>query len=240
MTISHLPPLALTGTLPIKPFGEQFYGTISADGQQPNVAALACTPGGEVLALSLVGYDTSVSAALSRLYAGKGLSFQPDTETPWTGPRQLLRLASPYRQYTSALTGTRERHYVTLTRLADIGAGLLHPPTIPEDPKAEEGTEGQVPAPANKEPPAPRYVLGNGDETTPERLAFLGHLRALRVIHLPTWADTLWTAGLDQHLIVPQLALGIQCWRLEGDLQRWSALLTQGVRQGWLRPPEQR
>ena len=237
MTISHLPPLALTGTLPIKPFGEQFYGAISADGQQPNVAALACTAGGEVITLSLVGYDTSVAAALSRLYAGKGLGFQPNTDAPWTGPRQLLRLPAHYRQYTSALTGTRERHYVTLTRLADIGYGLLHPPSIPEGHKPEEGEEVIVPAPANKEPPAPRYVLGNGDEATPERSAFLGHMRALRVIHVPAWADALWTAGLDQHLIVPQLALGVKCWLLSGDLQRWSALLTQGVRQGWLKAP---
>lgn len=234
MTSSLPASAALTGTLPVRPFGGQFYGTLPADGQQPKVAALACTAGGEILALSLVGYDTSVTAALSRLYAGKGLGFQPGTETRWTGPHHLLRLPATYRQYAAALAGTRERHYVTLTRLADIGYGLLHPPTIPEDPKAEERGEGPVPVPAKKEPPAPRYVLGNEDEETPERSAFLGHLRALRVIHVPSWADVLWTAGLDQHLIVPQLALGLKCWLLSGDLARWSALLTQEVRQGRL------
>ena len=228
--------LPLMGTLPVRPFADQLYGTIDADGQQPKVAALACTTVGEVIALSLVGYDTSVAAALAKLHAGKGLRFCAGLEITWTGPRQLLRLPAPYRQLQAALAGTRERQYVSLSRLADIGFGLLHPPTIP-DPTTPEaaapGMAGTAPS-LPKDPPAPRYVLGNADEPTPERSAFLGHLRALRIIHLPHWADALWAAGLEQQLILSVPALGLRCWRLEGDLQRWSALLTAGVRQGWL------
>jgi hypothetical protein len=240
MAISSLSSISLTGTLPVRPFGDHLYGTIEADGQEPKVTALACTPGGEIIILSLVGYDTSVAAALARLHAGKGLLFCPNNEVAWEGPHQLLRLPAPYRQFSTALAGTRERHYVSLSRLADIGFGLLHPPTIPDTMQLEatnlpEGAGAAPPLP--KDPPAPRYVLGNADEATPERASFLGHLRALRVIHLSDWADALWAAGLEHHLIQPLPALGIRCWRLEGDLQRWSALLTDGVRHGWFRAP---
>lgn len=241
MAIASIATLPLTGILPVRPFGDQLFGTIDADGQQPKVASLACTPGGELIALSLVGYDTSVAAALARLHAGKGLLFCPGSDVAWDGPRHLLRLPTPYRQFSTALAGTRERHYVSLSRLVDIGFGLLHPPTIPDSAQPEAtSTQGML-APTSvlpKDPPAPRFVLGNANEATPERTAFLGHLRALRVIHLPDWADALWATGLEQRLIEPMPALGIHCWRLEGNLQRWSTLLTEGVRHGWLRPPQ--
>lgn len=239
MSISSRTFTPLTGTLSVRPFGDQLFGTIDADGQQPKVAALASTTGGEIIALSLVGYDTSVAAALSRLHSGKGLRFCPGSEITWTGPRQLLRLPSPYRQFRTALSGTRERHYLSLSRLADIGFGLVHPPSIPDPATPEAAAPGAMAsAPAlPKDPPAPRYVLGNADEATPERSAFLGHLRALRVIHLPHWAEALWAMGLEQHLILSVPALGVRCWRVEGDLQRWSILLTAGVKQGWLTVP---
>jgi len=63
------------GTLPIRPsHPTQFFGTIKADGQLPRVAALACHHQ-EVVAISLVGYDTSVSAALARLWQREQRAF---------------------------------------------------------------------------------------------------------------------------------------------------------------------
>lgn len=223
----------LTGTLPVTPFGDRLVGTLEADGQQPKVAALAATTGGQVIVLSLVGFDTSVSAALAKLHANKGLTFQPGADLAWAGASRLTRLDQPYHQLSTPLAGTRERHALTLSRLADIGFGLLHPPAIPDPTLLELAARAGRKAP-QADPAQPRYVLGNASEETPERQAFLGHLRALRVIHLPHWAERLWTAGLEAHLIAPQPALGVRCWRVEGDLQRWSALLSAGVRRGWL------
>ena len=77
-----------TGTLPIRPYHPtQFFGTIKADGQLPRVAALACHHQ-EVVAISLVGYDTSVSAALARLWQREQLAFEPDPSIDWHGPGQ--------------------------------------------------------------------------------------------------------------------------------------------------------
>lgn len=228
----------LSGTQPVQPFGDRLYGTLEADGQQPKVAALATTREGEVLVLSVVGFDTSLAAALAKLHAGKGLVFQPGTEVLWPGAAKLTRLSSHYKQSKpKLLPGTRERYAVTFSRLCDIGYGLLHPPTIPNPKLRELDAQQGLAQPAKPVPATPRYVLGNWHEETPERGAFLGHLRALRVIHLPDWADALWRAGLDQHLIEPLPALGCRCWRLEGDLERWSALLSSGVQQGWLTAP---
>ncbi len=229
----------LTGTQPVTPFGDRLYGELSADGQQPKVAALATTREGEVLLLSLVGFDTSIAAALAKLHAGKPLVFQPGAEVLWPGVAPLTRLSSPYKQSKPRLlVGTRERHAMTFSRLCDIGYGLLHPPSIPNPKKLRELAAQRGVSETTKPVPAtPRYVLGNWHESTPERGAFLGHLRALRVIHLPGWADALWRAGLEAHLIEPMPALGCRCWRLEGDLERWSALLTAGVQQGWLTAP---
>lgn len=228
----------LSGTQPVQPFGDRLYGTLEADGQQPKVAALATTREGEVLLLSLVGFDTSISAALAKLHAGKGLVFQPGAEVLWPGATRLTRLSSPYRQpKPKPLAGTRERHGVTFARLTDIGYGLLQPPTIPNPKLRELAAQRGLPETAKPTPAIPRYLLGNWHEETPERSAFLGHLRALRVIHLPDWADALWHHGLEAHLIEPLPALGVRCWRLEGDLERWSALLSAGVQQGWLLAP---
>lgn len=188
--------------------------------------------------LSVVGFDTSLAAALAKLHAGKGLVFQPGAEVLWPGTAKLARLSSPYKQSKpKLLVSTRERHAVTYSRLTDIGYGLLHPPSIPNPKLRELAAERGLPEAAKLVPATPRYVLSNWNEETPERSAFLGHLRALRVIHLPDWADVLWRAGLAQHLIEPLPALGCRCWQLEGDLERWSALLSEGVQQGWLTAP---
>jgi hypothetical protein len=97
----------------------------------------------------------------------------------------------------------------------------------------------------------PRYLLGNWDEPTPNARSFLGVLRGLRVIFInapqdatPTliaamhqWADALWREGLRRHLITAIPSLGIQAWRLTGDLAQWSDLISEGVHERWLDRP---
>jgi len=101
----------LTGTLPIRPYHPiQFYGTIKVDGQLPKVAALACEHQ-EVVAISLVGYDTSVSAALARLWQREQLAFEPDPSIDWHGPGHLGRRQENYKQFHSTLPGTKEVHF---------------------------------------------------------------------------------------------------------------------------------
>ena len=98
----------LTGTFPIRPYHPaQFFGTIKADGQLPKVAALACHHH-EAVAISLVGYDTSVSAALARLWQREQLVFEPDTAIDWHGPVQLGRRQENYKQFHVMLPGTKE------------------------------------------------------------------------------------------------------------------------------------
>jgi hypothetical protein len=95
----------------------------------------------------------------------------------------------------------------------------------------------------------PRYLFGNWSEATPHRRTFLGVLRGLRAVFINTppdgepalmaamhqWADALWVEGCKRELITPLPSIGIHCWRLSGDLARWSDLISEGVRERWLR-----
>lgn len=246
MTDSSATPV-LTGTLPLKPFGDQFYGVIEADGQEAKVAAVACTKEGAIILLSLVGYDISCSAAFATLFLmqeDKSLLFRPKPELGWQGPTRFPHCVGSARHFPAiVLPGTRERQHVALAEQANIHLGLLFPPELPEPEPPKETPPAQrierfAPT-AGKEPQTPpRYVLGNGHEDTPNREAFLGHLRALRVIHARAWADALWVHGLEQGLIAPRPALGVRCWLLSGHLQRWSTFLSQGLAEGWLSDPE--
>ena len=120
----------LTGTLPVRTFHpEGFFGTVQVDGQIARVAALACAEG-KLLLVSLVGYDTTVSAALAHLWQSKMALFTPKTGVAWAGPQMLLRRAASYKQFATRLAGTNEVHVVALTLDAHIGEGLLVPPPM--------------------------------------------------------------------------------------------------------------
>ena len=249
----------LDGTLPLRPFHpDGFVGSLQADGQQVRVAALACDAE-RVIALSLVGFDTSIGVVLSRLWSSTAVPFAPasDREEEWSGPEQLKRSGERYKQCLAHLEGTREVHALAMVRTAHLTEGILHPPDLPQIQKQSEGATtgqkqerepGQVPPPSSERPKqpvwVPRYVLGNWDESGPHRQSFLGHLYALRVLFLhrhnehpewpEQWAEALWQRGLAADLIVPLAASGMRAWRLSGDLLAWSALVGTGVREGWL------
>src|SRR5947208_12520128 len=83
MTISSLNGAStntqLSGTLPVRPFHpDGFIGSLQADGQQVRVAALACDDE-RVIALSLVGFDTSIGVVLARLWSSTTVPFAPAT-----------------------------------------------------------------------------------------------------------------------------------------------------------------
>ncbi len=237
----------LDGTLPLRPFHpDRFFGTVQVDGQHPRVAALACHEL-DVVAISLVGYDTSVSAALAKLWQREQLAFLLADGVEWHGPLRLQRLPIGYKQFATHLPGTREVHTIALPLSAHIAEGILHPPDLP---KPKEEAESP---PAARKAPSPiqvaevdrtRFVLGNWDEPTPHQRSFLGQLYAMRVMFLhrdhehPAWADSwtdeLWSRGLSRQLIHPLKALGMKAWLLSGDLTAWSQLIKDGVRSGWL------
>src|SRR5207247_11374302 len=153
----------MRGTLPIRPYHPtQFFGTIKADGQLPKVAALACHHH-EVVAISLVGYDTSVSAALARLWQREQLAFEPAPSIDWHGPEQLGRWLENYKQFHTTLPGTKEVHILALPLSANIAEGMLHPPDSPK-PKAEQASSS--PPVQQAQADLTRFVLGNWDEDT--------------------------------------------------------------------------
>lgn len=246
----------LDGSLPLRPFHpDGFVGTMQADGQQVRVAALACD-GDHLVALSLIGFDTSVGVVLSRLWSSTAVPFTPAStwQAEWQGPEQLKRGGERYKQCVARLEGTREVHALALVRTAHLTEGILHPPDLPEMQKPSDAPEQEQeqaasrfqPAAKQAKPPVwvPRYVLGNWDEFGPNRQSFLGHLYALRVLFLHRhaqhpewpvqWAEALWQRGLASELITPLPALGVRAWRISGDLLAWSALVGEGVRDGWL------
>ncbi len=218
----------LDGTLPVRPFHpDGFIGSLQADGQQVRVAALACDDE-RVIALSLVGFDTSIGVVLARLWSSTAVPFEPTTtlQAEWQGPRQLKRSSERYKQCVAHLEGTREVHALALLRTAHLTEGILHPPDLPEmgeqsSAKTVKQEQGTVPSSKQHKPPLwiPRYVLGNWDESGPHRQSFLGHLYALRMLFLhrhtdhpewpDVWAEALWERGLDSELITPITSLGM-------------------------------
>src|SRR5260221_9655996 len=106
----------LDGTLPLRPFHpDGFVGALQADGQQVRVAALACDEE-RVVALSLVGFDTSIGVVLSRLWSSTAVPLAPasDRQEGWSGPEQLKRSGERYKQCVAHLEGKRGVHALAL------------------------------------------------------------------------------------------------------------------------------
>src|SRR6516162_9179444 len=90
----------LDGTLPLRPFHpDGFVGSLQADGQQVRVAALACDDE-RMIALSLVGFDTSIGVVLARLWSSTTVPFiaAPSWQETWHGTEQLKRSIERYKQ----------------------------------------------------------------------------------------------------------------------------------------------
>lgn len=236
-------PSAVADTLPSGFDPTQFVGEVSADGQRVRVASLATDAEGRVAFLSIVGYETSVSAALARLLKGEQLGFLPTDDRLWRGPSALQSLNVSYWLWRADITGTREKQGVLFPRCASITHGLRNPPLVPvapphetSDPLADvqailEQIRRREPDPS---PLLPRILLGDISADAPVPAAFFGHLKGLRALVLPSlaWIDYLWVVGLNAGLITPLLSLGVNAWRLDGDPRRWNALISEGVISG--------
>ncbi len=240
----------LNGTWPIRTHADRFFGTVKADGQHPRVASLACYKG-DVVAISLVGYDTSVSAVLASLWARESVPFLVGEGVKWDGSRNLKRRPEPYKQFSTQIEGTKEVHSIALPASAHIAEGILHPPDLPKpskDSSSEEASAQKHTAP----PPEPeakidrtRFVLGNWNEEHPHERSFLGTLYGMRVLFLHKdeehpewshiWAKELWERGCTRKLIQPLTsALGMKAWVLSDDLKAWGRLIGSGTCEGWL------
>src|SRR5947208_15504599 len=90
----------LTGSWPVRTHANRFYGTVKADGQHPRVAGLVCADG-DVVAISLVGYETSTIAVLASLLLREALPFLVGEDVEWKGPRLLRRRPDAYRQFST-------------------------------------------------------------------------------------------------------------------------------------------
>ncbi len=133
----------LHGTLPVRPFHPNgFFGTLQVDGQLPRVTALVCSEL-NVVAISLVGYDTSVSAALAKLWQYEQVTFHLADGIEWSGPLQLARRSEGYKQFSAKLQGTKEVHTIALPLSAHIAEGILHPLDLPKPSEEEEEERGE-------------------------------------------------------------------------------------------------
>jgi hypothetical protein len=239
--VTHTAP-PLSGTLPVRPFTDRFYGHFVADKQRALVAALAYCGDGAVL-LSAVGHETTLTALFATFFEWHAVTFEPADDLGWRGAEALVRLKEGnYRKFQSALTGTVMKHYACLPLVANLQDGFLHPVEIPEEAveqDEEDSTRVDTPTAAKVEP-KPRYLLGNAHEDAPNAQSFMGALRVLRVITLkdtpsvPSWVHVLWRLGYERELIRPISSLGVKAWEICGDIQEWKPLVSQGVRSGEL------
>src|SRR5579859_5005541 len=232
----------LNGTWPVPRPTDRFYGTVKVDGQHPRVAGLACYKG-ELVALSLVGYDTSVSAVLASLWFGDAVPFQVGEGVRWEGPRALKRRTEPNKQLVIPLEGVKEVHGLALPASAHIAEGILHPPDLPapaKEPAIDQTFASKRLAEATPSSPPKvdrsRFVFGNWDEDSPHERSFLGTLYGMRVLFLhkdethpawpQIWARQIWERGSRRSLIQPiREALGVKAWVLSDDLVAWGKLI---------------
>jgi hypothetical protein len=186
----------------VRPLLSEFVGSIAADGQTTRVAAIALSTQGKAVLLNLVGNDTTLSATTARFFKGEQLLFQVAEGMTWSAPNQFGRADQvSYRQIKAAIPNTREKNFLVIPHTADNGEGLTRPDAI-ETPSPGDTPTGTTARPA-------RYIFANPGEPAPNARAFLGHLRALRMVFLPHWADRLWAEGLAADLITPLPSLGV-------------------------------
>ncbi len=121
----------LDRTLPVRPFHlDGFFGTVQVDVQHPRVAALVCHQF-DIVALSLVGYDTSVSGTLATLWQCEQLAFLLADSAEWHSPLRLQRLSIGYKQFSTRIRqelGYREPIPLDQALRRTIAWERAHPP----------------------------------------------------------------------------------------------------------------
>jgi len=225
--------------LPLLP--DRFVGVVTADGQEARVAAIVCQREGGVALLNLASAETTAMAVAMNLVrmesneqkaAKQKVVFTPAADLDWPGPTTLLRItAVNYTILKASIVNTKERNLLLLPQTGNISSVLRDPIPIPLDANAKPdrqptpGTAAQAPV----EPP-PRFIFANHDQAHPDHLAFLGHLRALRIPTPLHWGPLLWEDGLAAGLITPLIALGVRSWQIVAHHDRWAELVAHAIR----------
>ena len=207
----------------ITPFMSAFVGAITADGQTARVAAIAASTQGGIVLLNLVANDITLSATTARLFKGEKLLFGVADTAP------LGRAEPAWSRRGGELSPDQGRRARTPARKT---SWCCRTPPISARASRARTPSSRPPRPARATPKVarpPRFIFANHDETAPHARAFLGHLRALRVVFLPHWADLLWMEGLAANLITPLPALGVRAWQIASDQQRWAQLISEAV-----------
>jgi hypothetical protein len=220
---------------------DRFVGVVSADGQEARVAAIVCQREGGVALLNLAGAETTAMAVAMNLVrmesneqkaAKQKVVFTPAPDFDWAGPTTLLRItAVNYNILKAPIVNTKERNLLLLPQTGNIGAGVRDPIPIPPDPTAKpDGRPMSGPAAQAPVEPPPRFIFANHDQAHPDHLAFLGHLRALRIPTPLHWGPLLWEDGLGAGLVAPLLALGVRSWQIVAHHHRWAELVAHAIR----------
>lgn len=224
--------------LPMLP--DRFVGVVTADGQEARVASIVCQPEGGVALLNLAGAETTAMAIAMNLVrvesneqkaAKQKVVFTPAPDFDWPGPTTLLRVTgASYKILKASIVNTKERNLLLLAQTGNIGAGVRDPIPIPPDPTAKpDGRPISGPAAQTPVEPPPRFIFANHDQARPDHLAFLGHLRALRIPTPLHWGPLLWEDGLAAGLIAPLLALGVRGWQITPSHQPWAELVAHAI-----------
>jgi hypothetical protein len=241
----HPPPFpAANDADPPIPFTHEEIGSAAHEKHMPSVRAVAVDPDRGLVLLNLVGADASVSAVIMELLRSKsnGVGFMPTlfAHQPSNIPTQLsIQPGIRYTTFRSALAtpggSLNQKNWCLLISTANIVESRRRSPLIPAQllpPPPVPATTETAPAVSADKPPAtpsPHYVIGAATATTPDPHALLGHLRAIGVVIADTWAEAVRDLAIDAQLVTSMPAVGVRCWRIDGDLVKWVDLVRHGI-----------
>ncbi len=240
----HTPPPTAINSDPPLPFTDEEIGSAAHEKHMPSVRAIAVDPDRGLVLLNLIGADTSVSAVLMELLRSKsaGVGFMPTlfARQSTNIPTQLMiQHGIRYTTFRSALAtpsgSISQKNWCLLIATANIAERRRRAPIIPSQLLPPPATGEAAPAVPTDTPPVappPHYVIGAATATSPDPHAVLGHLRAIGVVVADAWAGPMRDLAIEQQLITPMPAAGVSCWRIDGDLVRWVALIAHGIQVG--------
>src|SRR5215212_5564648 len=208
------PLAAIIDADPPIPFTDEEIGSAAHEKHMPSVRAIAVDPDRGLVLLNVIGADISVSAVIMELLRSKstGVGFMPTV-----GARQSINIPTQltiqhgirYTTFRSALAtpggSISQKNWCLLITTANIAESRRRAPIIP----------------SQLLPPPPATA-----ETAP---AVLAHLRAIGVVVADGWAEPVRDLACEQQLVTPIPAAGVSCWRVDGDLVKWVALITHGI-----------
>jgi hypothetical protein len=240
----HTPPPTAIDSDPPIPYIDEEIGSAAHEKHMPSVRAIAVDPDRGLVLLNLIGADASVSAVIMELLHSKsnGVGFMPSLVAKGSRiPTQLtIQHGIRYTTFRSALAtpggSINQKNWCLLITTANLAESRRRAPIIPVQllppPPAPAEAAPAVPADTPPAVPPPRYVIGAATATTPDSHALLGHLRAIGVVAADGWAEAVRDLAIAEQLVTPMPAAGVRCWRIDGDLVRWVALITHGIQVG--------